>query len=49
MTRTFTFDGATVTQEDLLAANRDDAALCEWLAVAEVGETFPGTDLRRLA
>lgn len=37
----FSFDGKPFTLADMLAANSDDAELCEWLRVAQVGDTFP--------
>lgn len=37
----FTVDDHACTLADLLAANADDDALCEWAQAAAIGDRFP--------
>lgn len=37
----FTVDGGRYTLSQMVDANRDDAALCEWVCTASVGDRFP--------
>lgn len=48
MTKTFTFDGATYTLEQMLEGNAHDEDVCYWLQRAEVGDTYDN-DLTRTA